>query len=66
MRYLHAKRLHNGDEVICKTTGESVKVLSIEDWDTASDPKPCPPPTVRIEGVGVKSGHKWWSHTEVR
>lgn len=63
MTYRGAKKLHNGDEVIDKTTGESVKVLSIEEWPDVGHRGSS---IVRIEGVGAKSGYRWWSHDEVR
>lgn len=31
MRYANARRLHNGDEVTIKDTGEVVRVIEIED-----------------------------------
>ncbi|HTS18018.1 MAG TPA: hypothetical protein VMP11_10635 [Verrucomicrobiae bacterium] len=62
MRYAHAKRLHNGDEVVDKTTGEIVKVLSVQE-----EPRCGPvPPMVGIEGVGTKQGHNHWQHTTIR
>ncbi len=59
MTYRAAKKLHNGDEVIDKTTGESVKVLSIK-----QEPGP-PYPYILIEGIGAKQGYNHWQHTTV-
>ena len=59
MKYTQAKKLHNGDEVIAKDTGESIKVLSV---CTPATPKP----VVFIEGLGSISGHGGWFHTEVK
>ena len=61
MKLTDAKKLHNGDEVISKdNNGESIKVLSVEEWPNEDGS------LVRIEGVGTKSGYRWWTHTEVR
>jgi hypothetical protein len=66
MIYRHAKKLHNGDEVIDKATGESVRVLSIEAFPAFGIPRASIPPYVIIEGVGDKRGHRYWQHTTVR
>ncbi len=65
MIFAQAKKLHNGDEVISKETGESIRVLSIKVFE----PRPKPlgvRPSVCIEGVGPKTGYHEWVHDEVR
>lgn len=59
MKYADARKLRNGDKVIAKDTGESVKVLNI------FIPACMPYPTVIIEGVGLKSGRSEWIHKEI-
>ena len=66
MNFRDARKLHNGDEVISKETGESINVLSAEIWPYGGGRKGELMPTVRIEGVGNKSGYGYWSHGEVR
>jgi len=62
MRFRDAKRLHNGDEVVDKATGESVRVLSV-----AEEPRFGPmPPQVVIEGIGDGQGYARWYHGSVR
>ena len=60
MKFADARKLHNGDEVIAKDTGESIRVLSICVPDTLHKP------TVIFEGLGDKEGHGEWIHTEVK
>ena len=61
MKLAIAKKLHNGDEVIDKKTGESVNVLS-----TYLLPF-CPiVPIIVIEGIGVQKGYGEWMHTDVK
>jgi len=63
MTFAQARKLHNGDEVISKETGESINVLDI----SVSDPTPRGVrPSVTIEGVGTKSGYGHWIHVDVR
>ncbi len=68
MKFVQAKRLHNGDYVLSKRTGENIRVLTIETRNEHDGGRKnlCPPPCVRIEGVGEQSGYAWWSHDEVR
>ena len=58
MRMRDAKKLHNGDEVVSKETGESIRVLRSKFLPG--------PGMVIIEGVGAKTGYREWIHTEVR
>lgn len=60
MKYADAKKLHNGDEVIAKDTGESIRVLKV------FLPKNTPKQLIIIEGQGDKEGHGEWIHTEVK
>ncbi len=62
MNFKGARKLHNGDEVIDKTSGESVRVLSTEVVADGSYGDPA----VIITGVGVKQGHNTWHHRAVR
>ena len=67
MTFKHASKLHNGDEVLLKGTGESINVLSIAVWNKHDGGrKNGHPPCVRIEGVGKQSGYGWWSNDQVR
>ena len=67
MTFNQAKKLHNGDEVIAKKTGESVKVLSTNVLlRTPNADKSLPPAILCIEGVGTQSGWGHWDHHEVR
>ena len=52
--------MHNGDEVIAKDTGESIRVLS------TCIPETTHKPVVVIEGLGEKEGHGEWVHDQVR
>lgn len=64
MQLRHAKKLHNGDEILDKETGESVRVLSVS---FHSDEFPGRGgAAVYIEGVGNKSGYSEWHHRRVR
>jgi hypothetical protein len=61
MKLRDAKKLHNGDEVIDKETGESVKVIcAFEDFITPDEP------CIMIEGVGDKQGYNHWHHRTVK
>lgn len=60
MKYADACKLHNGDEVIAKDTGESIRVLKV------LLPQTTPFRLIVIEGVGEKEGHGEWLHSEVR
>lgn len=56
-----AAKLHSGDEVIDKTTGESIKVIcAFEDYIVPG--KRC----IMIEGTGAKQGYNHWQHTTVK
>jgi hypothetical protein len=61
MRFRDAKKLHNGDEVIDKTSKESVKVLSITEEQIVPGQQ-----AVMIEGIGTRQGYNHWQHTMVR
>ena len=65
MTYQQASRLHNGDEVISKTTGESIRVLSIEGVNCQKLALPPGKGMIQIEGVGTQSGYFHWLHDEV-
>jgi hypothetical protein len=63
MTFQQAKKLHNGDEVIAKDTGESICVLSTvvrkrQGVGTR--------PSVEIKGNGSEQGYKEWLHIGVR
>lgn len=62
MTFKDASNLHNGDEVIDRKTGESIKVLDINLITNR------PRPIVLIEGVGTKQRYRQegWINTEVR
>ena len=60
MTFKDAKGLHNGDEVISKATGESIRVLNILVSEFGIRP------SVTIEGVGVQGGYDHWHHRDVR
>jgi len=62
MQLRHAKKLHNGDEVLDKETGESIKVLSVSFHSVAT----LKSDYVVIEGVGEKQGYREWNHRSVR
>ena len=61
MRLADAKRLHAGDEVVDKGTGESIRVLSA----TVSELVPGQD-IVMVEGVGVVQGYSRWPNAAVR
>ena len=63
MNIRHAKKLHNGDEVLDKATGESIRVLSVETHDEFPGPGG---EAVYIEGVGGKNGYGEWHHRRVK
>jgi hypothetical protein len=59
MRARDAIKLHKGDEVVDKKTGESIYVIcAFEDR--------CPEPVVVIEGTGKHTGYNHWGHTRVK
>lgn len=60
MNYATTKKLHNGDEVIAKDTGESVKVIRA--YATTTTPKPL----IVIWGIGTISGRGEWLHSEIK
>jgi hypothetical protein len=62
MTFRDAKKLHNGDEVIDKTSGESVNVLSIEVVTDGSYGDPA----VIITGTSQQQGYNRWHHRSVR
>jgi len=53
----HALKLHNGDEVALKETGEVLAVLRAHPGEDGS---------VVVEAVGPKSGHVTVDHRDVR
>ena len=64
MTKIQALKLHNGDEVKLKKTGEVIKVLSIgEGIASAGGVDLCH--VILIEGIGAKSGYGEWGHTQV-
>lgn len=67
MNVREARKLHNGDEVVLKTTGETIKVLSVNHrpYGYGTNERKGTP-IVEIEGVGDMSGHAVWLHDEVR
>ena len=58
-----AKKLHNGDEVIDKATGESITVLKVE---THNEFPGRGGVVVYIEGVGKISGYGAWTHRRIK
>lgn len=62
MKYQHAEKLHNGDEVQDKTTGEIIKVLNVRIIPRSEGIPPC----VCIEGVGEQNGYGDWYHINVK
>lgn len=58
MKFQHACKLHNEDEVIDKLTKESIRVLSIEKVMDRSYGEPA----VMITGVGTTQGYGQWHH----
>lgn len=63
MRYRDAKKLHNGDEVIDKLTGEVVKVLT---RTVKGKEDGLQRPTVFIAAMSPKDGWQEYIHTEVK
>jgi len=62
MTFREAKKLHNGDEVVDKATGDHIRVLSI-----IHEPRFGPvPKMILIEGNGKKLGYGEWQHTMVK
>jgi len=63
MQLRQAVKLHNGDEVIDKATGESIRVLSKTiELDLMGEGKD----GVIIEGVGDQQGYGEWNHRSVQ
>jgi hypothetical protein len=59
MRARDAIKLHKGDEVVDKKTGESIYVIdAFEDY--------FPERVVMIEGTGKHTGYNHWAHTAVK
>jgi len=59
MTFKQAEKLHPGDEVVDKVTGESIHVIcAFEDY--------VPNKMIMIEGVGEKKGYNHWAHKQVR
>jgi hypothetical protein len=55
----NAIKLHKGDEVVDKKTGETIHVIcAFEDF--------CPEPVVMIEGTGERTGYGHWPHFDVK
>jgi hypothetical protein len=61
MNLREARKLRNGDEVVDKVSGESVRVLSISLELVGPGQK-----AVMIEGLGQWQGYNWWQHTTVK
>jgi hypothetical protein len=63
MKARDALKLHKGDEVVDKVTGESIYVIcAFEDYILPGKKGKC----VMIEGTGEKQGYNHWQHTTVR
>ena len=67
MTFRNVRKLHNGDEVIAKGNGESIRVLSVVlkpfGRGTAAYKGTA---LIEIEGIGNKSGYGRWDHDGVR
>jgi len=61
MIFKDAYKLHKGDEVIDKKTGESIYVICAWDEPVAQG-KRC----IVIEGTGEKQGYNHWDHKSVK
>jgi hypothetical protein len=61
-----AMKLHNGDEVISKETGESISVLNVRYpmWHSKRDGTR--EQVVAIEGIGTVNGYGNWTHREIK
>jgi hypothetical protein len=62
MTFKDARKLHNGDEVVDKETGESISVLNTRVQEKQG---PGSRGSVLIEGIGEKQGHGEWLHVQV-
>jgi hypothetical protein len=63
MRFRDAEKLHKGDEVIDKVSGESIKVIcAFEEPECSTNTKKC----IMIEGIKSKQGYNHWHHTTVK
>ena len=60
MTFKLAEKLHVGDEVIDKVTGESIRVICAFEESYAGKKY------IMIEGVGTKQGYNHWQHTTVK
>jgi hypothetical protein len=61
MRYQYAKRLHNGDEVRIKSTGEICTVISTQEFTDAAGK-----PAVQIYTVTRENGYCGLHHQEIQ
>jgi hypothetical protein len=61
MTFKQAEKLHIGDEVIDKNTGESIHVIC-----AFEEPLPKRKKCIMIEGTGAKQGYNHWIHTKVK
>ena len=61
MRFRDAEKLHKGDEVIDKVSGESIQVIC-----SFEEPLPHGKKCIMIEGTGTKQGYNHWQHTTVK
>jgi hypothetical protein len=67
MNIREAKKLQNGDEVISKYNGESIKILNIVIHASGvRESKAMSKVLIEINGVGSKSGYNTWLHDEVK
>ena len=66
MRFRDAAKLHLGDEVIDKDTGESIRVICAWDEPVIVDDKNTGKLVMIIEGTGEKQGYNHWSHTRIK
>lgn len=62
MKLADAKKLHNGDEVIHKVTGESIQVLSTSFINGNKQTRSL----IMIEGIGTEQGYRTWFHDDVK
>jgi hypothetical protein len=62
MRARDAIKLHKGDEVVDKKTGESIYVICVFEEYSPGNPEY----VVMIEGTGEKQGYNHWGHTRVK
>ncbi len=59
MKFRHAKKLHCGDEVTVKRTGEVVKVVNTMELEG------CTHPTMHLQTVSEDNHYNEYVHTQV-